>query len=460
MKRLLIILFILWIWFLTYTYWFNEFSYEKAKWLAQEYIDNSLVWDDNWKTSHPKIAWEGKYFYTDSDSPSYIEFKVSCDTTPDCGFIMVNFDGDDVSIPIASTSWNTPSEILIAQNWGKTEDNKLYYFNPFEQYSENTKNGEVSSIDPKDNIDSSLKQDTKSTEKEKEQKRKDFKKKLKERLDTNKKEVGDYKKTDDFKQKKKELKEKKLTIPNDEVWMKILPFANATAGYVAPTASDKFIASAVSWTTCKWNTPCYDQYTFSYNWGSCYSGCTPTAVWIVYWWYDRMWTYPDLVTWVANYTNDTTVNWMIWSIKTNMGTTCVYNSTSGYYLWSTSSNNYYKAQQYGIDKWYKNTKAVYITGATSTLFNTIKSEIDAGRPIVINNRSVLDWGHSMVAFGYNSTTWMPIARLNMGWWYNVISSTTWVSYNLSNIDYNLNSMYYNWAYQPAINSLITIKISK
>lgn len=125
------ILFIVFSWIIGFyglSFAFNEFSYENAKSLAREYIENSSF-DENWKNTHPHVEWEGKYFYTDADTPSYVEFKVSCDKKHDCWFVMVNFDGDDVSIPIASTSGNTPSEVLFAKNGSDGSDNKLYYFN-------------------------------------------------------------------------------------------------------------------------------------------------------------------------------------------------------------------------------------------------------------------------------------------------------------------------------------------
>jgi hypothetical protein len=42
-----------------------------------------------------------------------------------------------------------------------------------------------------------------------------------------KNEAKDYKKSDNFKAKKKDLKDKKQTIPKDEYSYKILPLANA-----------------------------------------------------------------------------------------------------------------------------------------------------------------------------------------------------------------------------------------
>ena len=64
-----------------------NFLMKMPKTLANEYIRNSSV-DENWKDKNPHLNWEWKYFYTDSDSPSYVEFKVSCHNNPSCWFII------------------------------------------------------------------------------------------------------------------------------------------------------------------------------------------------------------------------------------------------------------------------------------------------------------------------------------------------------------------------------------
>lgn len=61
------------------------------------------------------------------------EYKVSCDSTPDCGFILVNVDKNDVVVPIASPTGNTPSELLDTG----TGYEEYYYFSPFDIYAEN-----------------------------------------------------------------------------------------------------------------------------------------------------------------------------------------------------------------------------------------------------------------------------------------------------------------------------------
>lgn len=459
MRKLMLFFVVLGISFSWFTYAISKFNYESALWMANEYITNSSF-DENWKDHNPQIEWKWKEFHTDDDNKiSYIEFKVSCDNNPDCWFIMVNFDWDDVTIPVASTSWNTPSEILLAQNGWDISDNKLYYFSPFDMYSENSKNNEVSSLDPVDNIDKTLEQDTKLTKEEKQEKRKLAKNNLRNKIKSMQKEAWDYKKTDDFKNKRQELRDKKQSIPKEEVSYKILPFgefANAETNqwwnwYTSPWTSDKFITWN-SASNCWSRIPCYNQYTTTYNWSSCYVWCTPVAFWMIYWYYDRLWgTYANLISWTANSINDTTVNTMIKAVWTKLSTYCSWNE------WATNSTNYTSAINYAKDKWYNNSVAINYTWTPSSLFTTIKSEINSNRPIVIHLRS-LDWtkGHSVVWYWYKTTGSLSIVRINMGWWYTLIPWTT--SYYYSNVDYDISSMYYNGRAGNYANRLTTIKI--
>ncbi len=457
MRKFWVFLILLWISFSWFSYAMNEFNYNSALQLANDYIKNSSF-DENWKDHNPQIQEKWKEFYTDDESNiSYIEFKVSCDITPDCWFIMVNFDWDDVSIPVASTSGNTPSEILLAQNWWNIEDNKLYYFSPFGMYGENTKTQEVSSIDPIDNIDQVLEQDKKLTKEEKQEKRKASKLALKNKIKSLKKEAKDYKKTDDFKNKRQELKDKKQTIPKDnEISYKILPFAEyANADdpqfnqnwYTPVIASDKFVPWNAISNTCWSRIPCYKQFSTIYNWNSCSVWCTPVAVWMIFWYHDRQGIYPNLVSWTASWANDTNVNTMIKALWDKMKTYCSWTS------WATSSSNYINSIQYAKDKWYKNSVATFISWNSSTLFSTIKTEINAERPVMLNTDN-----HSVVVYWYNKNfTTANIIRVNLGWWYRSISWIDWKIYYLSNIDYNINYIYYNSA-NHSPKSIVTFKL--
>lgn len=455
MKKIFLFVFILFISFSWISYAVNKFNYESALQIANEYIANSSF-DENWKDHNPRIIEKWKDYFTDSDSSiSYLEFKVSCDNNPDCWFIMVNFDWDDVIIPIASTSWNTPSEVLIAQNWWTSDDNKLYYFSPFEQYWENENSWEVSSIDPVDNKDQELAQDTKLTKDEKKEKRKEFKTELKNKIIKAKKDAWDYKKTDDFKGKLKEIYEKKLTIIDDEKFKNKSLLAsdlwNWWTWYIPPAyASNRFVVWNY-YSGCSWKTPCYAQFPTTYNNTNCNVWCMWTAYAILFWYYDRKWIFPNLVSWTAPNVNDTTIINLISDLWHNyMWTIC------NNWAWRTSVNNWRIGWvNYAKNKWYTNT---VWTSFNSNIFTNIKSEIELNRPVILWN-----WDHAMVWFWYYNSTINPnyqIVRVNLWWWWNYnMTDVNWNIYFWSNIDYNLGSLYYNWTNQPWINTLTKIVIS-
>lgn len=403
---------------------FNEFSYENAKSLAMDYISNSSF-DENWKDKHPDIAWEWKYFYTDAETPSYVEFKVSCDKNPDCWFIMVNFDWDDVSIPIASTSGNTPSEVLSAKNGSDVKNNKLYYFNPFEQYAENQLTWDISSIDPQDDFWDEVSWTGNVTPEVKKEKKANKNKSLKDKILKAKSEAKEYKKSDDFKKKRQELKDKKQTIPKEEVSFKYLDMA------LAGTTQVVNWSTYVTWsstTNCNSRVPCYRQFTYNYPSWSCLSWCSPTAVAMLFWYHDRVWNYPNLVSGVAKdyiigSTTDTNITNMINSVRDYMLTYCEN------WGWTSTWTNIPLAYKYAVSKWYVNSNAYRWTWTPSWLINIIKSEINKWNPIIIN--TVI---HTLVWYWYNNTLNSQMVRVNYGWWNGTYS----------NVDVNISSININW----------------
>jgi len=60
--------------------WANEkIKMEKAKRIVNEYIQSGLE-DENWKDNSPRIADNGTFYFTDdTDTPSYIEFQITCE---------------------------------------------------------------------------------------------------------------------------------------------------------------------------------------------------------------------------------------------------------------------------------------------------------------------------------------------------------------------------------------------
>lgn len=125
-----------------------------ARDFAYQYLKNSSE-EPLWKNKFPYISGE-KFFYTANDEiPSYIEFKVSTSGSPDSGFIIVNLDGNDVEVPIASPSGKTPSEALnirFNKNHNNDGNKKLYYFSPFDQWMVD-ENGNAETLNPNNQED-------------------------------------------------------------------------------------------------------------------------------------------------------------------------------------------------------------------------------------------------------------------------------------------------------------------
>lgn len=443
MKKIIsmIILFLIFVNPFTISFADSKIKIEKAKSIANEYIKNSFQ-DENWKDKNPRIIWNWVYNYVDSENPSYIEFKIECNENPNCWFIIVNIDGNDVWVPIASTIWAAPSEVLI-EKW-QEENTKMYYFWPFEQYSENTVSWDVNSINPND-YDNSINKDKKLSNQEINLKINSQKENIKNKFKNSKDEAIKFKKSSEFESRKNEIKKIKESIPAWEFSMKLLPMSYAdteipnTSWYIAPSASNIFLPGWMSSTICSWATPCYKQYDI----GNCKSWCWPTAISIVYGYYDRNWKW-DLLPWTAWLVNDFNITTMNNSIRTMVSTNC---------WWSTNVNNMPLAIQYAKDKWYTNsTSNYYLNKSISNIFSKVKTEINAWRPIIIANDN-----HAMVAFWYNSNV-NNIVRVNLWWGGSSVINWNWVTYQTSNIDYNINSMYYNWSSQSSIKHYVTYYI--
>jgi len=457
--------------FLFSSFWFSfakeRLTYDKALGLAKQYIENSLS-DESWKDNNPYINWEWKYFYTDDEKkPSYIEFKVSCKEEINCWFILVNSDWNDVAVPIASTSWVWPAELLTLQNetkvntknkenkTNKKSNNKLYYFWPLEQYSIDDENDEVLSINPEDNIDSIIENDKTLTKQDKDKQRNKHKTNLKDRIKNNKLEAKNYKKSDEFKKKKEEIKDQILQIPKEEFSFKSLDMAFADlperttwVTYTSPWASDIFVPWS-STSDCTSRVPCYQQFQTIYSNLTCSSWCSPTAVAILFWYYDKNW-FSNLVSWTAPTSEimNTTSKWLVNSVAAKMWTYCKYIQKSWTYQWATNGTNIINTKQYAIDKWYKNTTSSGLSSSNiSTLFSGIKTEINAGRPTLVSMKYIFNnetIRHTAVVYWYKSTpSNSNIVLMNMWWWKYKVD--WWTTYTYSSINQNLWSIYYVWS---------------
>ena len=242
--------------------------------IAQDYLDSSTI-DESWASSQPYIA-EQYAYSTDTEATAYIEYKVSCDDNPNCGWIMVNVDGDDVAIPIASTQGAANFELLNGKlndkiskkRSGKSSKaRKLYYFSPFDQYIED-ESGETEALDQGGSEEITS----------------DF-------LKAKRAEAKSRKSSDAFKERRKGLEADGLTSMSRSHWLGIM---NTYAA--ANTIPNTFVAGA-STTMCGSRIPCYKyNATFVYPGGACKFGCVPTAIAMIYGYHDRQGTYPNLIT--------------------------------------------------------------------------------------------------------------------------------------------------------------------
>jgi Peptidase_C39 like family len=387
--------------------------------IAQGYLE-AAVGDDNWKETKPYISGEYSY-YTDKDTVSYKEYKVSCDKNNHCGWIIVNLDGDDVSIPVMATQGMTNYETLWLKFDGKLKEKKLknkwtqrkaYYFWPFEQYMSD-ENGEVENIGIDQSNPSS-----------------------KELLDEKVKKAKEYKTTEMFKETKKELKEKGLTSFEQSSLFSIFKTYAAVS-----SPSDTFIPLYSITSNCSSRIPCYKQFLDNYTWWLCNTWCVPNAIAMIYGFYDRKWTFPNLLSWivapdnVANSWSNLAVTTMINTIRGYVQTTCW-----AWQVWSTTAWSAALGIQYAKDKWYLNSTAVAQASSRSVLHQSIKNEISANRPVLVG----ITWssGHAIVAWGYSSVSDSKMIRVNYGWGNaSTFSGTTYnVWANTSAVDVNIDAL--------------------
>jgi len=440
------------LWTITYAMKSNS-QYETALNTANQYIIES-TWDEFWEWNSPKISWEWKYFYTDKKTPSYVEFKVSCKDTKDCWFIMVNIDWDDVTIPVSSSSWSALSEVLSSDTkW----ENKFYYFSPLSQFWENKTSWEVKSINPQDYIQaeaeikntSNSKKELKTNEsREANNKELSVSSILKSKLEKAKASAKEFKKSNKFKEIKAEIEKNKLTNNTEEYNSKTLNMRS-----VSPWSETIWNAVYVKWSStsmCGSRIPCYKQFKWNYdmdNGDNCDSGCSPTAMAMIYWYYDRNNIFPDLVSGIAkdyidNASTNSNITNLINAVREDMKTRCKLRDDWLSSSWPTSRSNIKKAIQYAKDKWYSNSVSFLKTDSTIWLFGDIIHEIARGRPVIIHTET-----HTLVAYWYKKVVSDKMIRVNYWWWRK----------SHATVDVNMDAININWK-KRNVEAITTIEI--
>jgi hypothetical protein len=100
--------------------------------------------------------------------------------------------------------------------------------------------------------------------------------------------------------------------------------------------------------------------------------------------------------------------------------------------------------EYAKNRWINSIDySVNLNASQITIFNKVISEIDNNRPIMLINTYETSNHHAMVGFWYRNVvvgSSIRIVRINLWWWPS--HDENW--YVTSNIDYNINSIIYDW----------------
>jgi len=408
------IIFILILWY-SFTFWdFQKESnppiaqeiwiYEEAEKIAQEFIAKNID-NEYWRREVP-VLWEWILMYTEKIAPSYIEYSVLCDAEKECWFILINLDGDDVKVPVFSLSDTSATTILAQKSRTKKENLEFYYFSLFSIYAKNKITGEMYAfhpeIDPTEDMFIWMQQQDINRIMSKQRS------KIPEIFQ---KELAIIKKY------KQSQKGKWYSQKNDN-----------SAPYPLPDRDTWQFVPGLPTYDCWSIVPCYKQYAYRYgNFSPCASWCMPVAVAMIFGYHDRQ-TKPDLVEWIdiAPMRNHPQVSknirQMISDLRAYMGTTCKNPNDDGIYAWSTSSNNVWNSLYYATYQWFGASTFwthIHDSEQGEDTMDVVMTEIDNGRPIIMNIMGNDEAGHAVVGYAYSSdtTTWYWVG-VNIGWWPN------------------------------------------
>lgn len=426
---------------------FSDNFREKAEQHLQEILPGNIFWE--WK--NPRITKETPFYDVDDINPNYIEYKISCDNEEDCGYLMYNIDWSDVDVPIAAFSGKTISERL--NWWNNSWDIKNYYFWMFNQFATDSK-WNIWYVNPaeekavKDDMSTSISRgsqinslSTKAT--------------LEQRNNSIKSNFNSLREAVKSSKEKNKVKHSLDKLQNQ---------ASFARNQLQAYGSDYgFVRWDIVWDGCTSLVPCYDQTYRYFYWdrdqvkdgGKWVTWCTPTALSIIMWYYDRNW-YTSMVSWYApdkteshyeesdDSYGELTIRKLQTKLWDEMGTfrrirwgvevAGTPNISKGFdYIWSIYNSTYSQISAYH-----------------NTLFNNIKSEINFGRPILANiehNENWVEYAHSIVVYGYYKDS--VIANFWWGAWVktNVRMNMFWNTYSIS------------WSASGRIYEIYTLKLN-
>lgn len=369
-------------------------SVKMARKTLDDYIASLESYDVHWKWKHPKPLGNPIPYYTDDESaPITYEWKIQCDDTRDCGSVIITTIDTESRIMEAGTYGTANYERLVD---GKvSQKNRLYYYSPFDQYIERDdgKTTTVDMIDPE-------KQSKQSSE---------------ERISLLKSEKESRK---EMRKGGKILFDKSETIPMSTFSSWTPSFSKTTATSLASSSSTMVDVLHMPATPgCSSALPCYQQFRQTYGSSvNCASGCSPNAMTIIFGYYDRMNIFPNLFPWVM--ASDVSVDQNIENtVRTYMQTACS-GAVNG--EWNTTPWVIRFGLQYAQTHGYPNTPlGTYSFSSLSVLMAWVITEINWARPLVVNFQNAT-YGHSLVAYGYNSTGNSSTDQLHVSYgWGNV-----------------------------------------
>ncbi len=400
----------------------NAFS-DNFREKAEKYIAELGDFWPFWKNKNPKIVWQTPFYDSDDDKPSYIEYKVSCDTKKDCWYVLVNIDGSDVDIPMSAFSWETISERM--KNNYQAINSKNYYFWVFEQFLYDDKLWVIWYSNPENDL--LLKEQARQSVFSKNTMSSVKTNPLKEKFEKLKKEA---------KENKEENVQKKLLNVNNK---SLSIFSNTPVNW-----SDYWLIHnrVLDERICNSLTPCYNQMRVRYNtWEEWVSWCVPNAYSILFWFYEYHWKI-DIVPGssipvYAPYSEDIRrMQKSIWELtKTVLDSEWWWTNPSNIINWMS----YLKKYNNGRNNYNYLENWNYFSSYDNSL-NKIKFHIRNGRPVLLIYDFSEDSWHILVVH------WFIRNKLAVNFWHwpadaNVMIDLNWNTFT-SNMWWGTLTRYY------------------
>lgn len=319
------------------------------------------------------------------------------------------------------------------------------------------------------------------------------KSKLKDKLKSLKNQVKEYQQSEEFKEYKEELKKEEQ---NKQSLLSSPTSRNTVMSIWDQDWMDEYFQMrTVTWKwwgkECPWKIPCYEQShivggsSFWFNLKKCEIWCLPNAFAMIFGYYNRRWLYPNLIPWIwvweAPLKNSYYINKLQSSLNSYLWTECTRpskdedncygNSNNETWWWWNNFWDFDRIESYLKSRWYNYWPRLAYSGDDDSeydyrsgrlgnpknVYNIIKNEVDAWRPIVFgmkaqnykytewNRKCGKVWRHFFVVFWY-STKDNYDDRINVNFWWGKEYSNMNVNLQWSNIynyNYWIKTLYHN-----------------